>query len=89
MRPVEQQMTTPARIAATGALGLSEFATTTAILRVMIFEEPVVAGTWEPQLWKFRLSLIWSQAQTTSESWSSWPRSPPFMSGCSTLISAL
>ena len=38
---------------------------------------------------KLRLSLIWSQAQTTSCSCSSWLRSPPFISGCSTLISFL
>ena len=42
-----------------------------------------------PVYLKLRLSLIWSQAQTTSCSCSSWLRSPPFMSGCSTLISFL
>ena len=42
-----------------------------------------------PPYLKLRLSLIWSQAQTTSCNCSSCDRSPPFISGCSTLISFL
>ena len=38
---------------------------------------------------KWRLSLIWSQAQTTSCRRSSSPRSPPFISGCKSLTKLL